>query len=170
MGTAALLCRIALGVVLAWSAVGKVTPAGFRSAQAMFDRLGIPRAAVPLLIGVEAAVAALIVLPVTAQVGAIAAALLTAGLTAGVAVVLRRGIEVRCACFGSSAGALAPVHLVRNAVLLVAALVGGYSAPGASPVVAVPAGVALALIVIRFEDLDFLFRPPATHRHREESP
>jgi len=95
------------------------------------------------------------------------AAGLMAVLTAGVTVVIRRGVKTPCVCFGSrSARPLGPAHLARNVgllALLTAGLVGeGFTrtAPlAAGSVLAVAAGLIVALLFIRWEDLAALFTP-----------
>lgn len=94
-----------------------------------------------------------------------AAAVLTGVLTAGVALVLRRGTQARCACFGSSASRpLGRPHLVRNAALLVIAIVGlaasvvstTDSSVGAG-LVAAAGGAVVGLLAIHLDDLVDLF-------------
>lgn len=98
-----------------------------------------------------------------------AAATLIAALAAGVAVVIRRGVQARCACFGGrSSRPLGAAHLIRNGTLLLvltAALVvgpaglaaGRLSAPAVA--VAIGAGAVVALLFVRWDDLADLFAP-----------
>ena len=96
-----------------------------------------------------------------------AAAALTAVLAAGVAVVIRRGIRARCACFGADTGRpLGLAHLVRNLSLLtvlcagMAAVLLTHGRPASAGVaVAVAAGALAAVLFIRWEDLAELFAP-----------
>jgi hypothetical protein len=89
------------------------------------------------------------------------AAVLTLALAGGVAVALSRGAQATCACFGGSSGRpLGRAHLVRNTfllALLAAGLVVGLlqrDGPGlADSLLAVAAGLVLALLIIRWEDL-----------------
>jgi hypothetical protein len=100
-----------------------------------------------------------------AALGATAA--LTAVLAAGVATVIRRGNTVPCRCFGAtSSRPLGPVHLARNACLLALLAAGLGCAPmdHAHPAVAgwilaVLAGLVMALLFIRWDDLAALFTP-----------
>jgi Methylamine utilisation protein MauE len=95
------------------------------------------------------------------------ACLLTATLAAGVAVVIRRGTQARCACFGAgSTRPLGGAHLLRNLVLLAVLAAGlassplGHGHPGpADTIVAAAAGAVAALLFIRWEDLAELFAP-----------
>ncbi len=95
------------------------------------------------------------------------AAALTAVLAAGVAVVVRRGTQASCACFGARPGRpLGRAHLARNLVLLAALGTGlvtsplaGGSGPPAAAALGVAAGSVAALVIIRWEDLADLFSP-----------
>jgi hypothetical protein len=101
-----------------------------------------------------------------------AATLLFVVLTAGVALVLRRGISARCACFGASSGMpLGRVHALRNLTMLVLLTAGlalcplAHRPPAAGAAVAVLAGVVVASLIIRWEDLATLIAPlPASPR------
>src|SRR5580658_653827 len=96
-----------------------------------------------------------------------AAAALTAVLATGVGVVIRRGIQARCACFGArSTRPLGLVHLARN-VCLVAVICAGLTGvplahgrpPLAGTILAAVAGALAALLFVRWEDLAELFAP-----------
>ena len=95
------------------------------------------------------------------------AAALAAVLAAGVMVAVSRGTRAPCACFGgSSARPLGTAHLIRNsclAALLAAGLIASgfqHAQPGlASSALAVAAGLAVALLVTRWDDLAALFAP-----------
>lgn len=151
--------------------------AGLRETALMSERL-LPTA-VAVLPGAEAVtavgLATAAVLVVTAGTGANPAAeaaltvacLLTAALTAGVTLVIRRGTQARCACFGAgSTRPLGGAHLFRNLALL-AVLAGGLASnplghghPGpVGTLVAVTVGAVAALLFIRWEDLAELFAP-----------
>lgn len=96
-----------------------------------------------------------------------AAVAFLAVLTVGVASAIRRGTGTRCACFGSSTRLLSGRHLVRNGVLLGAATVAlalSVGSPGppvepAAGLVGAAAGVVLAVVVVRLDDLIDLFQP-----------
>jgi hypothetical protein len=97
----------------------------------------------------------------------VASALLAAFTTAH-AVTVARGRSVPCACFGRRETPVGPLTLFRTAALLVLALAGlapALTATGvADPAVAllaVPAGLALGLLLVSLEDLVALFRPTA---------
>lgn len=84
--------------------------------------------------------------------------------TAVVLVSLARGSRARCHCFGRAGAVYAPRHVVRNALLGAAAVLGAAAAalPAAGPE---PAGVFLAaatgavagVLVIAMDDLAELF-------------
>ncbi|GAA4671686.1 methylamine utilization protein MauE [Phytohabitans rumicis] len=96
---------------------------------------------------------------------------LTGGLlavfTAGVALAVRRDTGARCACFGAAEQPLGARHLVRNGLLLAAVAVAvlGIAAARVQPLglagvaVALPAGAVGALVLIRLDDLIYLFTP-----------
>jgi hypothetical protein len=96
-----------------------------------------------------------------------AAAALTAMLAAGIAVVIRRGTQAGCACFG--AGSDRPLgwpHLIRDLGLLAALGAGLAAVPlergrpaMAGAVLAAAAGALSALVLIRFDQLAELFAP-----------
>jgi len=104
-----------------------------------------------------------------------AAALLTALLALGVALIVRRGTRVSCACFGVPARQpLGRVHLARNLCLLAVACAGLAGVPlahgrppAAAAVLAGVTGAIAALLFVRWEDLAGLFAPlpaPAARR------
>lgn len=89
-------------------------------------------------------------------------------LTIGVAVVIGRGVQAPCACFGTSSGrALGGAHLVRNCLLLAGIGTGLLAACGTGEgrvgagggTVAMLAGIIVALPLIGWEDLMDLFWP-----------
>jgi hypothetical protein len=96
--------------------------------------------------------------------GALAVAgLLLIGLTTGIALAIRRGTGGRCACFGVSDRPLGRRHLVRNGLLLVAAVLGGaglgdrHDVTVAGGLVALAAGGLVALVLIHLDELVELF-------------
>jgi hypothetical protein len=170
MATVALTLRVLVAVVLGWSAVSKLTPAGRRGLDDMFRQLGIGRnagLAGGLLVAGETGSAVLLLVPWTAVVGAVLASGVLAVLTLGVLVILHRRMKVTCACFGSPTTRIAPVHAVRNCVLLAAALgaaafsVASRGAPGdlLAVAVAIAVGGLLAVVITRLDDFVFLLAP-----------
>ena len=99
------------------------------------------------------------------------AVVLLLAFAGAIAVVLRRGVQASCRCFGGSGAApFRPHHIVRNLVL-VAVAVTGLVAVLAGPALtweavalgAVP-GVVVALLVTRLDDLVALFSPTPVGR------
>lgn len=113
--------RLTLGAVFGLSAAGKFAdPAGTRKAVGEF---GIPIRWAPtvgwVLPGVEAVVAAAILLPWTALGAVLLALTLLLVFTGTVVQLLRRGEHPACSCFG--AASTAPIGrrtVIRNAVLI----------------------------------------------------
>jgi uncharacterized membrane protein YphA (DoxX/SURF4 family) len=162
MAHVAVAARVLVGLVLVVSAAGKLRDhAGFTAS--IHDFRLVPRASVPLVAaavaGTEAAVPVLLVIPVTARAGAVLAAALFAGLTAAVWSAVRRGTGAVCRCFGARHEPLGRPHVVRNITLLGCALaaLGGGPVASAGVAVAVGAGAAGALVLLRLEDLVDLF-------------
>jgi hypothetical protein len=152
-------CQCFVGVVFLAAAVGKLRDyrAFVRSLSAM--RVP-PRLAGPVIVA-EVAVPVLLAVGGTgSRAGFVLAAVLLAGFT----VAIRWAKPATCHCFGSVAR-LGRRHLVRNAVLAVAAIAGAVlvGTPATLPAVILggPLGVLGAAIVIRLDDLAVLFRPAA---------
>lgn len=132
-----------LALTFAWAGAAKL---GRRAETAAgFAELGLGR---PELLGrvvpmVELALAvALLAAPAA---GAAVTLVLLAGFTTVLVRALRRGVEVRCACFGQAGGPpLSWVDLVRNGLLGALAVL----ALGAGLEPRVPASVATAAVVL----------------------
>lgn len=131
-------------------------------------RLLPARFVVPVAAGVvalEAAVVLLLLLPLAAF-GFALAILLLAGFAGAIFLVLRRGVQASCRCFGGSGAApFRRHHIVRNVALIAVAgagLVAALAAPAISwEAVALGAmpGAVVALLVTRLDDLVELFAP-----------
>jgi len=176
MAYAWIFSRCLLGVVFAVSAAGKLRSRSTVRAfvTSVLDMRVVPRpltAAVAwAVIAAETVTAIALLLPSPPVVAAAAltlAALMLAAFLGAIVVVLRRGRPLSCRCFGVSSAPLGPPHLVRNAVLVAVAAVGlaGWLAGAAVvdlPVLAVtaPAALAVALLVVRLDDLVALFAAP----------
>lgn len=102
-----------------------------------------------------------------AELALAVATALAAVLATGVTVVVSRGTRAPCGCFGgSSVRPLGARHLIRNTCLL-ALLAAGLAVSGlqhtrprlAGSVLAVVAGLVVALLVTRWDDLVSLFAP-----------
>jgi hypothetical protein len=163
-------CCWLIAVVFAVSAVGKMRTAPVRLAfrRSLADMAVLPTravgtvaAAVPIL---EAAVVVLLVVPPTAALGCLLALALLVTFTTGIAIVLRRGTQAGCLCFGTTERPYGPRHLVRNGLLAAVALAGAVASghpidlPGA--LIAVAAGVLAALVLVTFDEMLDLFARP----------
>lgn len=149
MSVVAFLVAVALAATFGMAAGAKLAdrPATARG----FRALGLPSpyplaVLVPLMEAVLAGL--LLIMP---NVGAGAAVVLLALFSALIAGRLAQGVHAPCACFGGSGGPLSWRHLVRNAGLLLAALIvvvgwnGGTPPPSATVVgVLVVAGISAA--------------------------
>jgi uncharacterized membrane protein YphA (DoxX/SURF4 family) len=147
----------------------------FVSSLRAFD-LVPPRAveAVAVLVGaLEVTAVGLLAVPVTAPLGYALAAVLLSGFAAAMTLSLRRGSAPVCRCFGGSGAAVAPVHVVRNVCLVVAALLGGAqrlfghapAEPGGAALAALT-GAVVAAVVVRLDDVVALFAPVSSTRSR----
>jgi uncharacterized membrane protein YphA (DoxX/SURF4 family) len=162
MAYVAVTARVLVGLVLVVSTAGKLRDyAGFTAS--IHDFRVVPRTSVPLVAATvtvtEAAVPMLLVIPVAARAGAALAVALFAVLTAAVWSAVWRETGAACRCFGARHETLGRWHVVRNITLLgcaIAALGGGPVVP-AGLAVALGAGAAGALVVLRLEDLVDLF-------------
>jgi hypothetical protein len=114
----------------------------------------------PLVVGVWWAPAALVGF-------ALAGALLVA-FTAALLSMIRRGVTEPCHCFGAQDSPPGRLDLVRNGLLVAAAVAGLVVAAVAGPVVGSPGiegaggallGVAAALLVVRLDDLRWMVGP-----------
>jgi len=160
-------CITVLVVVFAWSSASKLTAAGFGALRSMLAQLRLRRVATPVgvaIVGTEISVVVLLLYPPTVAIGAMMATVVMVILAAGVASLLRRGLAVRCACFGRNMVVLNPWHLARNIVLLMVSMAvlmatwttAAVSVSLADLAVAVVIGAVLALILVRIEDVAYL--------------
>ena len=130
-----------LAATFAWAGAAKL--ARRADTAAGFAALGLRRA--PALAGIVPAVELLLAVTLLAapSAGGAAALVLLAGFSAVLVRALRRGVEVRCACFGQAAGpSLSYVDLVRNGLLASLALL----AVGAGVDPRVPAAAAMVVV------------------------
>ncbi|HEY0606560.1 MAG TPA: MauE/DoxX family redox-associated membrane protein, partial [Herpetosiphonaceae bacterium] len=126
-----MFCRIAIAVIFGWSALGKLRDLrGFRDAITAFRLL--PRDwSTPLawaFVGGEIAVVLLMLrgVPTLLGLGFALAAGLLALFTAVLVSAMRRALAVSCNCFGSSEQPISWYDVVRNALLIVCSLLGGW--------------------------------------------
>lgn len=115
----------------------------------------------------EAATVVLVLLPATAMVGFVLAAGLSVTFAARVVATMRRGDRLPCRCFGASAMPISRIHLVRNAFLATFSAIGLVASRLPSPpsihstgvAIAAIAGVVVAVLLVRLDDLALLFGP-----------
>lgn len=171
--------RCLLGLVFLVSAVGKVRSqasfVGFVDSLRQFDILPsrqVQPAAI-VVVATEAAVPILLAVRDTVALGFLLTGGLLGVLTGAIAVVVHRGTLLSCRCFGVASAPLGRRHLVRNALLVFASVLGvagsvGVVAPGSAHpggvALAVACGAALALLVMRFDDIVDLFVTPTRQR------
>ncbi|GIJ43784.1 methylamine utilization protein MauE [Virgisporangium aliadipatigenens] len=162
--------RCLIGLVFLLSAASKAPVGGgftqFRDSLSEM-RLLAPRAVRPvaaLVVLGEAAVPLL--LSTLPAAGFAAAAVLLLGFTAAIVTVLRRGTPAACRCFGGGRPArFRRYHVARNAVLLVVSGIGAAAVRADPPtrwpeaMVAAAAGIVVAVLVTRLDDLVELFTP-----------
>lgn len=121
MTAVGLLASIALGVAFLIAGGSKLAAGDQWPAQA--TDLGAPAFVVPTLPWIELAVGAALVFRVLPPWPAIAALALLVAFSVLIGVRLAEGKHPACACFGAwSAKPIGPMHLVRNGVLIVLAL------------------------------------------------
>lgn len=175
-----LFSRGLLAIVFLVSAAGKLrSRAQLRAfTESLRAMKVLPAAAVGPVAGTvamaELAVALLLVplpTPAPTTIGFALAALLLGGFTVAIVLVLRRGVQASCRCFGASAGRpFGREHVVRNLVLLAFAVLGGYASLGDTAitgyraVLALPPAALCALVVTRLDDLVALFAPVPSAR------
>ncbi|MFE7773486.1 MauE/DoxX family redox-associated membrane protein [Streptomyces sp. NPDC057445] len=193
--------RILLGLVFLCSVVGKVRPSSFRGFRGAVRRMlpetapsalpgvlasvvasalgharrGATAVAAGVLVG-EAAVVVALAVPATARAGFVLAAVLLTAFTVGLAGVLRWGTRTSCHCFGTTAGMIAPRHVVRNVLLIATAFAGatashgGGTAPTAGLMLTAGVAVVLAFVTVALDDLVGLFAPAGHTSERDGAP
>ena len=135
MSTLARAARIILGGLFLWASVTKV-PDMAAFAESVANYRIVPPALVPavaaVVVGVEIAAGAALVLNVWARAAALVLSALLAVFTVGLASALARGIDLSCGCFGGTAPATWWTVL-RDLVLLALALGVAASSPSPRP-------------------------------------
>lgn len=183
MTYAVLTCRGLIVLVFTVSVIAKVRgPSEYREFVSWLAALPVPlarnRALPPVLLAAEAAIVALTAAPDAAMAGLALAACCLAVMAAGTAVITNRAAHVSCWCFGPSRSPLGTRHLVRDGILLLAA-VAGATADGvqAGWSAASPAGIALSLsasligttFLVFIDDLMALFASDSQARTGESA-
>ncbi|SEG95342.1 hypothetical protein SAMN05444920_10943 [Nonomuraea solani] len=164
-GRALLITVFALALVskvssrAAWSAFVRST----RSMRVVGD--GLAPAAAVATAAAEAGVIVLAAVPVrwAGSAAFVLATGLLGCLTVAVVLVVRRGAQVPCRCFGATETPMGTPHVVRNLLLVATALlglagslVGGSFDPALTVVIAL-FGAVLGLLMARWDDLVSLF-------------
>lgn len=164
-----LATRVLLSIVFLVSLANKIrSPSNYAEFVSSLDSFRVvpPRATSVVaasVAGAEAVAMILLSIPTASRLGAGLAVALLAGLTAVVWSAVHRRVGAVCRCFSPTATPLGKRHVVRNGILLAvaaAALVEG-SVDIAGALVATAAGLAGALLVLRYDDLVYLFASPA---------
>lgn len=177
MGTVALATRMLLAAIFATAAITKLPdPAATRATFEGFGMGGrLARMGGIGLAPAELVVAAGLILVPTARWSAVGAMLLLIAFIAGITTALRRGRRPDCGCFGALRPApIGASTLVRNAVLLAAAVFVVVFAPGPSvdgwvgghtpaQVISMCAAIAVALAAV-------LYLPSMLDRARTTAP
>lgn len=174
----ALFARVLIGTVFLVSAATKLrSPTAFAAFKRSVRKMKLVPAGLvtPVAAGVvvgEASIVALLAVPAAmpALLGFAVATALLAAFTAAIVLVVRRGTDLTCQCFGASTVPLGPVHVVRNLVLLAVAVAGALAVrSGGQPhlgeaVIAATAGLVGGGLVTVLDDIVRLFSPPAPAR------
>lgn len=115
----------------------------------------------------ELLVVGLLAVPVSTPLGLALGAALLVGFTVALMRARRRGVRAACRCFGASTSPVGIRQVVRNLLLLGAVgLAGVGAAAGTAPlhlaglVVAVTAGLAVAVVLILLDEFVELFIGP----------
>jgi hypothetical protein len=155
-------CRLFVLLALLAAAIGKsMYFRRFRdSLHEAFPTLGLGGAmlvAAAILIGEWSAGLLMLAGGAASRMGLLLASCLFAGLTAVVALVLAKGLSIRCNCFGASQRRISGYDLMRNLLFIAAAGLGLYGASangdggvlGGFALAAYVPMVALALILLQ---------------------
>jgi hypothetical protein len=167
-----ILCRALVGLVFAASGAGKLaTRERFKDFVAWLGALPLPlvaarRPIASLAAGVEVGIVVLVAVPATATVGLVLAAAVLSGFAGVTLLLLQRGSRPPCQCFGRSDAPLGIRHVVRDLLLVAAAVVGALTAEGASPavgavIVSLFAAALASVVMIRWEDLTYIIVGPS---------
>jgi hypothetical protein len=147
MAYGVLLGRGLIGLVFAASTFAKVRDLrAYREFASWLAALPVPLArshALPAVLAtVEAAIVVLVAVPGTVTAGLALASGFLVVMATGTTVIIKRGTSVACWCFGPSRSTMGARHLVRDGVLLVAAVT---SLLGKGSEAMNPAGITLSL-------------------------
>jgi len=174
----ALAGRVLIATVFVVSASTKLrSAAAFGAFRRSTRRLAIlperlVRPVAVLVVAGEATIVLLVATPaqVTGLLGLVLAGALLTGLAVAIGIAVHRGTSTTCQCFGHSSTPLGVVHVVRNAALVVVAVVaavagtrgGGLEIGGA--LLAALTGALLGALVTVLDDLRQVLRPAPAPR------
>ncbi|MGJ6968410.1 MauE/DoxX family redox-associated membrane protein [Streptosporangium sp. G11] len=171
-------CRLVLLGMFLVSLAGKVrSRRAFREFVAATATLlavapGPARRLAMLAVAAEAAIVVLIGVPATVPVGFALSAVTLGGFGYALVRALKQERAAPCRCFGPSATPVGRHHVIRNLVLIAAAVTAlGATLGGAPQAVEIP-GVAITalaalvcvVLIVRLDDIAELFRPTAAGR------
>lgn len=170
MSSVVLVIRFVLFAVFVTAAVAKLSD--LETSRQTVEAFGLPRRVAryvgTLLPFAELATAIALLPQVSARWGAVAAGLMLLAFIGGIAYALSQGLRPDCNCFGQvSSEQIGPRTLARNALLLIAAALAVWKAPGSSPAawtannaaadlvasIAVLASVLLAVLAFRYRQM-----------------
>jgi hypothetical protein len=164
---AVIACRALLALVFLVSMLGKVRNRALFAAS-LRDLRTVPASMVSgvalAVIVCEAVIPVLLAVPGTVVPGFVLAGAMLAAFIVVIGVSVGRGSAVPCPCFGAGAEPLGGRHIVRNTLLLAAAVAGILLAPRPAPdaeaagiLLALVAAAVLAALIVRMDDLIELF-------------
>ncbi|MGC5009705.1 MauE/DoxX family redox-associated membrane protein [Streptosporangium sp. DT93] len=125
-----------------------------------------------LAMAAEAAIVVLLAVPATLPAGFALAAVTLGGFGYALARALRQGRAAPCRCFGSSSAPVGGRHVIRNLVLIAAAMTALVATLGGAPqavetpgvIVTALAALVCVVLVTRLDDIAELFRPAVAGR------
>lgn len=111
-------------------------------------------------VAAETTIPILLAIPATAMAGLLLAMVVLTAFTIAILVVLNRGVQTSCPCFGSSPVRFGRRHVVRNGTLLVVGATTIMAMAGSASqvdvggaVVAIAAGMVFAIVIASFDEL-----------------
>jgi len=175
-----LACRIVIASTFALSIVVKLrVPGSFTALIGTIQKLPHPSFTSPLLlgraiVGGESLVLVLVIIPLTATAGLLLAGVAFVTYLVVTMTAIWRHLRVECNCFGASGEVMGIPGLVRNAGLLVVALVGAVLTyhPAESltgnvlldTVMSAFGAMAVTTMAVYADDFAWLWSRPSRHR------
>jgi hypothetical protein len=170
-------CRALLVVVLATAATSKLGgPRPLHELARSLRAFGLPAAlaappvAAAVIAGEATSAALLLAAPLPGYLLAVG---LVGAFTLAIATALARHRRVVCRCFGATTTPITGAHLLRNAILLAAAIAGVFAHHASRTAaradgwwLAIVIGVILGAAITRWDDLAYLFSGTDRQRPR----